>query len=54
MLPLPALPAGLVAPCLPSKTHTLPSGAAWIDEIERDGFRIIARKDEVTKAQELR
>ena len=24
------LPAGFVAPCLPTKTHTLPFGAAWI------------------------
>ena len=39
------LPAGFIAPCLPTKTDTLPSGSLWIHEIKRDGFRIIARKD---------
>jgi hypothetical protein len=32
LLRLPTFPAGFVAPCLPTKTHTLPSGAAWIHE----------------------
>jgi ATP-dependent DNA ligase len=41
LLRLPTLPAGFVAPCLPTKIHTLPSGAAWIHEIKHDGFRII-------------
>jgi ATP dependent DNA ligase-like protein len=39
------LPAGFIAPCLPTKTDTLPSGGLWIHEIKHDGFRIIARKD---------
>ena len=38
------LPAGFIAPCLPTKTDTLPSGGRWIHEIKHDGFRIIARK----------
>jgi ATP-dependent DNA ligase len=36
------LPAGFVAPCLPSKTDELPSGSQWLDEIKHDGFRVIA------------
>jgi bifunctional non-homologous end joining protein LigD len=39
------LPAGFIAPCVPSKVHTLPSGSQWLHEIKHDGFRIIARKD---------
>jgi bifunctional non-homologous end joining protein LigD len=38
------LPAGFIAPCLPTKAHTLPSGSQWLHEIKHDGFRIIARK----------
>jgi bifunctional non-homologous end joining protein LigD len=39
------LPAGFIAPCLPTKTTTLPSGGRqWLHEIKHDGFRIIARK----------
>jgi len=41
----PTLPAGFIAPCLPTKAHTLPSGGLWLHEIKHDGFRIIARKD---------
>jgi len=37
-------PAGFIAPCLPTKTDTLPSGSQWLHEIKHDGFRIIARK----------
>ena len=45
MLPRPrALPAGFVAPCLPTKAPT-PSGAEWLHEVEHDGFRVIARKN---------
>ena len=40
-----ALPAGFIAPCLPTKTSKLPSGSQWLHEIKHDGFRIIARKD---------
>src|SRR6266567_4492891 len=38
------LPAGFIAPCLPTKTEKLPSGSQWLHEIKHDGFRIIARK----------
>ena len=37
------LPAGFIAPCLPTKTDKLPSGGQWLHEIKHDGFRIIAR-----------
>ena len=39
------LPAGFIAPCLPTKTDKPPSGSLWLHEIKHDGFRIIARKD---------
>jgi bifunctional non-homologous end joining protein LigD len=39
------LAAGFIAPCLPTKTSTPPSGALWLHEIKHDGFRIIGRKD---------
>src|SRR5215813_8034236 len=29
------LPAGFIAPCLPTKAHTLPSGGLWLHEIAR-------------------
>jgi bifunctional non-homologous end joining protein LigD len=45
MLQMPTLPAGFIAPCLPTKAETLPSGGPWLHEIKHDGFRIIARKD---------
>jgi hypothetical protein len=38
------LPAGFVAPCLPTKSDKLPSGSEWLHEIKHDGFRVIARK----------
>jgi len=38
------LPAGFIAPCLPTKTDRLPSGSGWLHEIKHDGFRVIARK----------
>jgi bifunctional non-homologous end joining protein LigD len=38
------LPAGFIAPCLPTKTTQLPSGSQWLHEIKHDGFRIIAHK----------
>jgi len=38
------LPAGFIAPCLPTKTDKLPFGSQWLHEIKHDGFRIIARK----------
>ena len=39
------LPTGFIAPCLPTKAHTLPSDGLWLHEIKHDGFRVIARKD---------
>jgi bifunctional non-homologous end joining protein LigD len=39
-----ALPAGFIAPCLPTKTDRLPSGSEWLYEIKHDGFQVIARK----------
>ena len=38
------LPTGFIAPCLPTKANTLPSGGLWLHAIKHDGFRIIARK----------
>jgi bifunctional non-homologous end joining protein LigD len=40
-----SLPAGFIAPCLPTKADTLPSGEMRLHEIKHDGFRVIARKD---------
>jgi bifunctional non-homologous end joining protein LigD len=45
MLRMRPLPAGFIAPCLPTKTDRLPDGSLWLHEIKHDGFRIIARKD---------
>jgi hypothetical protein len=39
------LPAGFIAPCLPTKTNKLPSGSQWLHEIKHDGFRVVARKE---------
>jgi ATP-dependent DNA ligase len=36
------LPAGFIAPCLPTKTDKLPCIAQWLHEIKHDGFH--ARK----------
>src|SRR5262245_51431707 len=38
------LPARFIAPCLPTKADTLPSGGQWLHEIKHDGFRSLARK----------
>src|SRR5919108_4893572 len=40
-----ALPAGFIAPCIPTKADKLPSGSQWLHEIKHDGFRVIARKN---------
>jgi integrase len=40
-----ALPAGFIAPCLPTNAPQPPSGEEWLHEIKHDGFRVIARKD---------
>jgi ATP-dependent DNA ligase len=45
MLRMRTLPAGFIAPCLPTKTDKLPSGDGWLHEIKHDGCRIIARKN---------
>src|SRR5262249_8019991 len=39
-----ALPAGFIAPCLPTSAPQPPSGPEWLIEIKHDGFRVIARK----------
>jgi bifunctional non-homologous end joining protein LigD len=39
-----ALPAGFIAPCLPTSAPRPPSGALWLHEINHDGFRVIGRK----------
>jgi len=36
---------GFVTPCLPSNSHTVPSGPQWVYEIKHDGFRFICRRD---------
>jgi bifunctional non-homologous end joining protein LigD len=40
-----SLPAGFIAPCLPTKAPQPPSGELWLHEIKHDGFGVIARKD---------
>src|SRR5262245_42951979 len=45
MLRMRALPAGFIAPCLPTKTTRLPSGSQWLHEIKHDGFRLMVRRD---------
>jgi ATP-dependent DNA ligase len=44
------LPAGFIAPCLPTKAEKLPYGGQWLHEIKHDGFRIIACKDGAASA----
>ena len=34
------LPAGFIAPCLPSSAPQAPSGEEWLHEIKHDGFRV--------------
>ena len=38
------MPAGFIAPCLPSSALQPPNGEDWVHEIKHDGFRVIARK----------
>ncbi len=40
------LPAGFIAPCLPTSARQPPSGELWLHEIKHDGFRVIARKSD--------
>ena len=42
-------PAGFIAPCLPTKTGTLPLDGLCIHQIKHDGFGVIARKDSASK-----
>jgi bifunctional non-homologous end joining protein LigD len=39
------LPAGFIAPCLPTNAPQPPYGSMWLHEIKHDGFRVIARKE---------
>ncbi len=36
------LPAGFIAPCLPTSARQPSSGPEWLMEIKHDGFRVIA------------
>jgi bifunctional non-homologous end joining protein LigD len=47
MSPPRILPIRFMAPCLPVKAPQPPSGDIWLHEIKLDGFRVIARKDDV-------
>jgi len=40
------LPAGFIAPCLPSPAERPPTGPQWIHEIKHDGYRMMARRDD--------
>jgi len=40
-----SLPAGFIAPCLPTRGQEVPTGPLWIHEIKHDGFRFICRRD---------
>ena len=44
-LRLGTLPAGFIAPCLPTSARQPPRGPEWLIEIKHDGFRVIARKE---------
>ena len=48
-----ALPAGFIAPCLPTSSPQPPSGEVWLHEIKHDGFRVIARGLPVLRAARL-
>jgi hypothetical protein len=39
------LPAGLIAPCVPTKAQQPPSGELWLREIKHDGFEGVTRKE---------
>jgi bifunctional non-homologous end joining protein LigD len=41
-----ALPAGFIAPYLPTSALRPPSGDLWLHEIKHDGIRVIARKQD--------
>ena len=42
-------PAGFIEPCLPSPADKPASGANWIHEIKHDGYRLMARRDLLTR-----
>jgi len=42
------LPAGFIAPCLPTSAHCPPSGELWLHEIKHDVYRLMARRDPVS------
>ena len=44
LLPSRTLPAGFIAPCLPTSAPQPPSGEAWLHQIKHGGIRLIARK----------
>jgi bifunctional non-homologous end joining protein LigD len=44
-MPLRALPAGFIPPCLPIPANEPPIGPEWLIEIKHDGSRVIARKE---------
>src|SRR5262245_33744144 len=39
------LPAGFIVPARPIMASRPPTGADWIHEIKRDGYRLIVRRD---------
>ena len=41
------LKPGFVAPCLPHPSQEPPPGTGWIHEIKHDGYRVMARRDQV-------
>jgi bifunctional non-homologous end joining protein LigD len=34
-------PPGFIEPCLPTSSHTVPTGPQWVFEVKHDGFRFI-------------
>ena len=44
--PASSIPAGFIAPCLPTAAPQPPSGTEWVHEVKHDGIRLIARKTE--------
>jgi len=38
-------PPGFIEPCLPTPSHTVPTGQQWAFEIKHDGFRFICRRE---------
>jgi hypothetical protein len=51
MLRMRTLPAGFIAPCLPTKTDKLPSGGLWVHEIKHDGFRVVLAAPSLTPSR---